>query len=202
MWSRRAYAPALAGALWLAGCSGQGAKAGPPAAASAAGAQVDFFQPPGLALESTCVTTGPEICFDGIDNNCNGLLEEGCGVASGKIQIAAAWTEDRADVDLLVTDPNGELARPGASTAAGMTKDRDCGGADKSCAGRSMENVFLQQDVDPVKGTYKVVVRLEKSNGAALPVRVHLGARVGPRVYGLTTELGAQEEEKVFKFRY
>jgi hypothetical protein len=161
----------------------------------------ELAPPPGVALEQTCVTSGPELCFDARDNNCNGLLEEGCGVKAGILQMVAAWAEAEADVDLLVTDPNGELVRPGATTAAGLTKEKDCPGSDRQCHGQNLENVYLEQDSEPQRGYYRVALRLEKSNGAPLPLKVHLGARVGPRVYGLSVELGAQGEEKVFSFR-
>jgi len=162
----------------------------------------EILPPPGVVLESTCVSTGPELCFDGIDNNCNGLLEEGCGIRSGSVQFVAAWAEAEADVDLLVTDPSGELAKTeGGPTAGGLEKDRECPGNDRRCRGQNLENVVLVEGIEPKLGTYRVVIRLDSTKGAALPIKVRVGARVGQRVYGLTVELGKPEEEKVIVFR-
>lgn len=161
----------------------------------------ELTPPPGIALETTCVTTGPELCFDAVDNNCNGLIEEGCGVNSGVIQMAAAWAEEEADVDLLVTDPNGDLVKPGVASGAGLVKDRDCPGTDRRCRGQNMENVFLELDAEPMRGLYRTTVKLEKTNGARLPIKVRVGARVGPKVYGFSVELSKQGEEKSFQFR-
>lgn len=198
--ARQPAALALAAALLSAvSC---GVPSGPAARAEKRELAVrEISPPPDIVLEQTCVTSGPELCFDARDNNCNGLLEEGCGVKAGVLQMVAAWPEAEADVDLLVTDPNGELVRPGATTAAGLTKEKDCPGSDRQCHGQNLENVYLEQDAEPQRGYYRVALRLEKSNGAPLPLKVHLGARVGPRVYGLSVELGAQGEEKVLSFR-
>ena len=113
----------------------------------------------------------------------------------------SAWGEEEADVDLLVTDPGGDLIKTGAPSGAGLVKDRDCPGTDRRCRGQNMENVFLEPDAEPVRGTYRVTVRLEKLNGARLPIKVRVGARLGPRVYGFSTELGAQGQEQTFTFR-
>lgn len=157
--------------------------------------------PEGATLDEACVTTGPEICFDAIDNNCNGLLEEGCGVQSGIVQIAAAWSEESADVDLVVTDPAGETAKIGSPTTAGLVKDRDCPGSDRRCRGQNLENVFVEGgDVEPRRGTYTVTVRLERAGKARLPLTVRIGARLGQKTSGFSTSLAAQGDAKTFSF--
>ena len=69
------------------------------------------------------------------------------------------------------------------------------------CQGQNVENVFLAEG-EPARGRYRVVVRLDKLNGATAPVRVRLSARVGQRAFGMQIELspGASTEEKTFEF--
>src|SRR4051812_1073385 len=61
----------------------------------------------GVVVTSACTPTGPELCFNANDDNCNGVIDEGCGVGTGLLQFTIAWGDSPADVDLLVHDPNG-----------------------------------------------------------------------------------------------
>jgi len=155
----------------------------------------------GVVLETACTPTGVERCFDARDDNCNGVIDEGCGLHTGILQFAIAWEAVEADVDLNVYDPGGELARVGEPTSTGLVKDRDCPAANHECQGQNVENVYLAEG-DPKRGKYRVVIRLDALNGAAPPVRVRLGARVGQRPFGMVVELapGAGTEEKSFEF--
>ncbi|UQA62462.1 hypothetical protein [Polyangium aurulentum] len=155
----------------------------------------------GVALETACTPTGVEMCFDARDDNCNGVIDEGCGLHTGILQFAAAWEAAEADVDLNVYDPGGELARAGEPTSTGLVKDRDCPQSGGECQGQNVENVYLAEG-DPKRGRYRVVLRLDKLNGAAAPVRVRLGARVGQRSFGMAVDLspGPGTEEKSFEF--
>jgi tRNA (guanosine-2'-O-)-methyltransferase len=155
----------------------------------------------GAGLELSCTPTGVELCFDAIDNNCNGVLDEGCGLHTGILQFTIAWQEAEADVDLNVYDTSGELARVGEPTLDGLTKDRDCPRMNGECQGQNVENVFLSEG-DPKRGRYRVVVRLDKLNGATAPLKVRLGVRVGQRSYGMAMSLapGQSTEEVEFKF--
>jgi hypothetical protein len=155
----------------------------------------------GVGLETACTPSGVEMCFDATDNNCNGVIDEGCGLHTGILQFTIAWQEAEADVDLNVYDTSGELARVGEPTAGGLMKDRDCPRQNGECQGQNVENVFLSEG-DPKRGRYRVVVRLDKLNGATAPVRVRLGVRVGQRAYGMNVGLtpGAGSEEVEFNF--
>jgi hypothetical protein len=153
---------------------------------------------PGTTLTSACTPTGVERCFDAVDDNCNGIIDEGCGVHTGLLQFAIAW-DDGPDVDLLVTDPGGELARAGEATASGLHKDRDCGASDDGCHGQNLENVYFD-GAEPPRGRYRVQIKVERADPSQLPVHVRFGARVGPRTYGTEVELAGADDTKTFAF--
>ncbi len=191
-----ARSPWLAGAaLLLLSCID--AVGGPPRDALDV---ANLTPPEGVGLESSCVPTGPEICFNARDDNCNGVIDEGCGLHTGVLQFVIAWEAAEADVDLHVYDPGGEVAKTGEPTAGGLIQDRDCP-RDGACQGQNVENVYLAEG-EPRKGHYKVEVRLEKLNGATAPIRVRLGVRMGPKSYGMVLDLspGQGTDQKEFGF--
>lgn len=181
--------------LLLAACR---APAPPPARAPAGPVAKAIETTPGTTLTSACTPTGVERCFDAIDDNCNGLIDEGCGIHTGLLQFAIAWDQG-ADIDLLVTDPTGELARAGETTSAGLRKDRDCGTSDDGCHGQNLENVYVEGN-EPPRGRYRVEIKLVRAEAALLPVHVRFGARVGPRTYGTEVELAGTDDPKTFAF--
>ena len=154
----------------------------------------------GVVSTAACTPGAPEICFNANDDNCNGIIDEGCGVATGVLQFVIAWGDSTADVDLLVTDPSGGKVHKGAhSTTSGLTYERDCP-AD-GCHGQNVENVFFEGG-EPPKGKYIVEVKLTDPKSAELPVKVHLSARVGSRTYGmdLTLTPGQGSDRQGFSF--
>jgi tRNA (guanosine-2'-O-)-methyltransferase len=161
----------------------------------------DVVTPDGAKLAEACTPSGVEQCFDAIDNNCNGVIDEGCGVHSGILQFTIAWDAADADVDLDVSDAGGETAQAGEPTLGGLLKDRDCPKASGECMGQNVENVYLVE-AEPQRGRYRVVVRLEKLGSATPPVKVHLGARLGQRSYGFAFDLspGEKTAERTFEF--
>jgi tRNA (guanosine-2'-O-)-methyltransferase len=143
---------------------------------------------------------GPEICYNALDDNCNGPIDEGCGVDGGVVQFSIAWDETRADVDLEVTDPSGELVSIGQISQGGLSKDRDCPGADDACRGVNLENVTLAPDKELALGKYRVTVRLESWAPSDEPVRVNFGARLGARTYSSKLTLVREKQERRFEF--
>jgi hypothetical protein len=174
---------------------------GPVASPASGGSNVEASRvsgPSGESLVAACTPTGPELCFNAIDDNCNGVLDEGCGVSTGVLQFVVAWGESPADLDLSVTMPSGERVHDGnRSTPSGLRLERDCPG--EGCQGQNFENVYFE-GLEPPPGRYSAEIRLGDARGSALPVRARFGARIGARSYGADISFTETDERKVFTF--
>ena len=178
--------------LWLAAC-------GPAMPASTPGANLlakNVVTSDGIVVTSACTPTGPELCFNANDDNCNGVIDEGCGVGTGVLQFVVAWGDSPADIDLAVTDPAGsKVHKTNRSSTSGLQLEKNC--PEDGCHGQNMENVFFEGN-EPPRGKYTVEVKLVDPHGAELPVRAHLSARVGNRTFAMDLVLapgGAQEKQ-------
>lgn len=172
-------------------CAAAGCASAAPRAPVAAAEPAD-----GAALASATTTSAPEVCANAVDDNQNGLIDEGCGLPLGLVQFLAGWSAPKADVDLRVVDPNGELIEVGRVARSGLTKDRDCPGRGSECRGKNLENVYLAEG-EPLKGEYRLRLRLESLGGESPPIRVRVGARLGPvsRSYEVLLESPESERE-------
>jgi hypothetical protein len=149
-------------------------------------------------LQMACTPTGPEICFDATDNNCNGVIDEGCGVETGPLQFVIAWPEG-PDVDLEVTDPNMDKPNPESQTESGLAKGKDCGRPQSVCHGQNIENVFFAGDRPP-PGHYKVEIKVAKPEDAHFPVNVRFGGRIGVKTFSRDLHLDSPESTEVLEF--
>jgi hypothetical protein len=182
--------PALASCLLLAACGASKAPAATPAVASA-----------GVELSAATTASAPEVCANAADDNQNGLIDEGCGLSLGLVQFLAGWSAAKADVDLRVVDPNGDLIEVGRVARSGLTKDRDCPGRGSECQGKNLENVYLAEG-DPLKGEYRLRLRLESLGGETPPIRVTLGARLGATSRSYEVELETPESEREIRLKF
>ena len=142
----------------------------------------------GVDLQVGCTPSGPELCFNAIDDNCNGIIDEGCGITTGVLQFTIAWGDSPADVDLIVTDPNGDrIDETSRASKSGLHLDKDCPG-ENGCHGQNIENIFME-GLDVPRGKYTVEVRLVDPKSAQMPVKVRVTARVGSHTFGTTVAL-------------
>jgi tRNA (guanosine-2'-O-)-methyltransferase len=185
-------------AALLSGC-GPSAKA-PVAVAPPVVAKNVAFLSPGVALVAACTPTAPEQCFNGIDDNCNGVIDEGCGEPTGVLQFVVAWGDSPADVDIALTAPNKEKIQDQEAhraTRSGFHLDKDC--PNDPCGDQNFEDIYFDGP-DPPKGHYTVDVKLVDLRTAESPVKVRFGARLGSRVFGADLELTPAADKKTFGF--
>lgn len=149
----------------------------------------------GVIVTAGCTPTGPELCFNANDDNCNGIIDEGCGVNTGVLQFMIAWGDSPADVDLGVVDPNGARITKGtANPTSGLELEKNC--PDDGCHQQNAENIYFD-GVEPLRGRYLVEVKLVDPRGAELPVKVHFSARVGSRTWAMDLALSPGPGERV-----
>jgi tRNA (guanosine-2'-O-)-methyltransferase len=173
------------------------AKVSPPAALESS----HLTAPPGSTLVEACTPTGVELCFNAIDDNCNGVIDEGCGEETGVLQFTIAWGASPADVNLVVVTPASERVPNdhARSTPGGFRAARDCPGED-GCSGQNIEDVAFD-GLGPPRGHYSVEIALADLHGADAPVRVRFGARLGGKVVGFDVDLSPGDEaQKTFSF--
>ena len=136
-------------------------------------------------IESSCYAGAQEQC-NGLDDNCNGAIDEGCGYSSGQLQITLAWNTG-ADIDIYVTDPNGDTINYSSTTSSsGGELDHDARGTCGDGSGAAtVENVFWRNA--PPRGTYKIELRYwsgaECSTNAG-PTATTLSIAYGGRIIG------------------
>jgi tRNA (guanosine-2'-O-)-methyltransferase len=154
----------------------------------------------GVVVTAGCTPTGPELCFNANDDNCNGVIDEGCGAGTGVLQFMIAWGDSPADVDLTVVDPNSaRVTKANRSSPSGLQFEKNC--PDDGCHQQNAENVYFD-GTEPVRGRYIVEVKLADPRGAELPVKVHLSARVGSRTWAMDMALspGPGQDKQGFSF--
>ncbi len=94
-------------------------------------------------LAVTCEASARETC-NALDDDCNGVIDDGCGYETGAVQITVAWNSG-ADIDLYVTDPSGETIfynEQHAQSSAGGRLDHNARGDCRRQPQPRVENAF------------------------------------------------------------
>ena len=134
-------------------------------------------------VEATCQQGAAEVC-NGLDDNCNGEIDEGCGFSSGNIQVTLGWGT-QADLDMYVTDPNGEqIYYQHNRSASGGHLDQDArGGCTNDQVNANLENVYWNQ-ANPPGGVYQVAVHYWDG--------MRCSTNAGPTTFTLSISVGGQ----------
>jgi hypothetical protein len=162
----------------------------------------NLLAPADTTLEQACTPTGPELCFNAVDDNCNGVIDEGCGYKTGLLQFTIAWEASVVDVNLAVVTPPAQERVPASehvgTSASGFHLERDCPG--EGCNGQNVENIYFD-GAEPPRGHYVVEIALVDLHGAEPPVKVRFGARLGGRTVGFAVTLApGADAKKTFAF--
>ena len=196
--------PRRLGPRGIAFCTAIGAHGCGPAALAnhAEAAHVDvqnLSAPVGTTLVQACTPSGPELCFNALDDNCNGVIDEGCGARTGILQFMIAWSAAPANVDLELVTPDRERVPTDRFHSGACHLDRDCPG-EEGCGGQNVENIICDGAPPPQWHYSANNVRVDL-HGAEPPVRVRFGARLGSRTVGFDVDLSPGDDaKKTFSF--
>jgi hypothetical protein len=134
------------------------------------------------SLGVQCTPGATESC-NGLDDNCDGRIDEGCGWQSGAIQITAYW-QTGADIDLYVTDPAGyEISYQNRESPTGGILDHDARGACVS-GSDTIENVYWSTPTPP-RGQYYIELHYWGDCGVAGQTPVQVSISVGGQNVGV-----------------
>jgi hypothetical protein len=171
-----------------------------PSAAAGRGHVKNLEADESASLERVCTTSGPELCFNAVDDNCNGVFDEGCGVRAGAVQFVVAWDEGAVDLDLSVKGPDGvTVSKSRRSAPSGLTYQRDC--PSETCLGQNFENVFGEADALP-RGKFEVEIRWTGGPPSVTSTPVRLGVKVGAHTVGRKLTIRPGETKRALSFDY
>ncbi|MFK7990771.1 MAG: MopE-related protein [Sandaracinaceae bacterium] len=151
-------------------------------------------------VDNYCQQGAPEVC-NGLDDNCNGVIDEGCGYNTGNIQITLAWATG-ADLDMYVTDPSGfTISYQNTQSPTGGVLDHDARGACvRQQSDATVENVYWDS-AQPPSGRYLVEVHYWGDCNVAGTTPATLSIAVGGQIIGAyQVQLNPRDRQQVAYF--
>ena len=156
---------------------------------------------PGASVADVQCESGAEEACNALDDNCDGVIDEGCGVGSGLIQVTATWNSG-ADIDLYVIDPNEEvLSFQRRRALSGGHLDYDARGECRDGQRHDrLENAVWATEAP--RGTYKVRLHylFECDSGAGLTTATVSVAVAGQVVGSWNQRVAPNETADVVQF--
>jgi hypothetical protein len=141
-------------------------------------------------------------CWDGVDNNCNGEIDEGCPYKTGVLQFIIAWKLG-VDLDLHVVGPDGkEVNWNKRELGNGLFLDKDCHGMKNGvddCPDGKVENVYFNTGTPVMKGHYKVWVEMFDNRGQTKDALIPFtfGGKAGSHVFSVPFFIKNQKGTKI-----
>ncbi|MEM9070423.1 MAG: hypothetical protein AAGE52_18100 [Myxococcota bacterium] len=151
------------------------------------------------AVEVRCEANASETC-NALDDDCDGSIDEGCGYEGGPLQVAVAWNSG-ADVDLYVTDPQGEtVSFQRRRSASGAHLDHAARGDCEEQPQQRIENLRFAERPPP--GEYKVELHylFECESNAGMSTATVSVSAAGELVGSYNYTLSPNERLEVLRF--
>ncbi len=146
-----------------------------------------------VEAHGVCDAAAGEAC-NALDDDCDGQIDEGCGIGNGQIQVTATWNSG-ADIDLYVIDPAEEVVSFQRRRAlSGGHLDYDARGDCREGQSHDrLENAVWAETAPP--GRYKVQLHylFECDSGAGLTTAT-VSVSVGGEVIGSWNQRVAPNE--------
>lgn len=149
-------------------------------------------------VDVTCAKDAKERC-NGSDDNCNGEIDEGCGLEQGRLHVALTWSSD-ADLDLHVIDPKGEtLSQQHRQTSSGGSLQHEGRGACNEQNMPRVESAVFEGALTP--GTYVVEVAYWGECAASGLTTASLSLVESGKLHGVFNgEISPGERQRAFAF--